>query len=108
LSGVEGPERGVTLVTDDVKRPIPMRFRIVYAVIILLFLVSIAVPIVASRTTVSHLDRQDCSDELEGAAWKALGDALEAPPAPHPDRIEATHRLAVAAQRLGNTVELCD
>jgi hypothetical protein len=54
------------------------------------------------------LDRQDCSDELEGAAWAALGDALEAPPAPHPDRIDATARLAAAAQRLGNTVELCD
>jgi hypothetical protein len=86
----------------------PVRFRIVYAVIIVLLLATIAVPFIASRSTVNHLDRQDCSDELEGAAWKALGDALEAPPAPHPDRIEATHRLAAAAQRLGNTVALCD
>jgi hypothetical protein len=95
-------------VTDDVKRPIPMRFRIAYVVLLVLFLASLVGPIIASRSTASHLDRQDCSDELEGAAWAALGDALEAPPAPHPDRIDATARLAAAAQRLGNTVGLCD
>jgi hypothetical protein len=74
---------------------------------IFLVLALAATSIVVGASSIRHLDRQDCSDELEGAAWEALGDSLEAPPAPDPARLKATQELADAARRVGNTSAIC-
>ena len=73
-------------------------------VVLVLFVVG---SVLVVNNVVGHLDRQECADEIEGRAWAALGDSLQAPPAPNPERLAAVEALGRAARDVGRTHELC-
>lgn len=98
-------EQEATVIEDDLGPPRWVwKWLVVFACVVALAVASVVV--VVGLSSIRHLDRQDCSDELEGAAWKALGDALEAPPGA-PERDEAVRRLIEAARHVGDTGNLC-